>query len=144
MTRTDNQTNQEDVVVVTRTKRVVTDEDITKYEPMVERYIRENTIKNWSEARLGKQNGEVSLGNTGMSLNDIRQYLRTEVCVALTNFNPDYRTKEGKTVKESTFVYGHLFKRLGSLMKRLTKKSYGYSVWSVPIDEVIGEHFDNE
>ena len=118
--------------------RKLTNEDIAKYEAMVEKYIQENVVKNWNEAQ-GRGNGEVQLGNTGMSLNDIRQHLRAEVCVALYNYDPNYRTKEGKSVKESTFVFKHLFNRTGQLMKRLTKKHYGYGVWVQNLEEVLWE-----
>jgi hypothetical protein len=122
-------------------KRKLTDQDILQYEPMVEKYIRDYVVKNWNEAKMDskKGRGEVTLGNTGMSLNDIRQHLRAEVCVALYNYNPDYRTKEGRSVKESTFVFQHLFNRTGQLMKRLTKKRYGYGVWHSNIEETLWE-----
>lgn len=119
--------------------RVLTNQDIKNYEPMVEKYIRDYVVKNWNEAKLGKKNGDIALGNTGMTLNDIRQHLRAEVCVALYNFDPNYLTKEGRTVKESTFVYQHLFNRIGQMMKRLTKKRQGYGVWHSNIEEVLWE-----
>ena len=121
--------------------RIVTDEDIKKYDPMVEKYILENVAKNWKEAKYdtGKGKGDVSLGNTGMCLNDIRQHLRAEVLIALYNYNPDYRTKDGKSVLESTFVFGHLYNRCGQMMKRLTKKGYGYGVWHANIEETLWE-----
>lgn len=120
-------------------KRVLVNEDIVKYEPMIEKYIRDSVVKNWNEAHIGKNNGDISLGNTGMSLNDIRQHLRAEVCVALYNYNPDYRTKDGRSVKESTFVFQHLFNRTGQMMKRLTKKRYGYGIWTQNIEEALWE-----
>jgi len=119
--------------------RTLTNDDVLKYEPMVEKYIRDYVVKNWNEASTRKGQGDIALGNSGMSLNDIRQHLRTEVCVALYNFNPNYRTKEGRTVKESTFVYQHLFNRIGQMMKRLTKKRYGYGVWHSNIEETLWE-----
>lgn len=122
-----------------KSKRQLTNDDITKYEPMVEKYIRDYVVKNWNEASTTKARGDVSLGNTGMCVNDIRQHLRAEVCVALYNYNPEYRTKEGKSVKESTFVYQHLFNRIGQLMKRLTKKRYGYGIWHSNIEETLRE-----
>lgn len=119
--------------------RKLTNEDVLKYEPMIEKYIRDSVIKNWNEATLSRSNGEVSLGNTGMSLNDIRQHLRAEVCVALYNYDPNYKTKDGRSVKESTFVFQHLYNRIGQLMKRLTKKRYGYGIWHSNIEEVLWE-----
>ena len=119
--------------------RTLTNDDIMKYEPMVEKYIRDNVAKNWNEATTKKGQGDISLGNTGMSLNDIRQHLRAEVCVALYNYNPDYKTKEGRSVKESTFVFQHLFNRCGQMMKRLTKKRYGYGLWHANIEETLWE-----
>jgi hypothetical protein len=120
-------------------KRALTNEDVLKYEPMVEKYIRDSVVKNWNEASTSKNRGDVSLGNSGLTVNDIRQHLRAEVCVALHNFNPDYRTKDGRSVKESTFVFQHLSNRIGQLMKRLTKKKYGYGVWHSNIEETLWE-----
>lgn len=119
--------------------RVLTNEDIRKYEPMIESYLREYVIKNWKEASTAKDKGDVSLGNTGLTMNDIRQHLRAEVCVALTKYNPDYRTSEGLSVKESTFVFQHLFNRIGQLMKKLTKSRYGYGVWHANLEEILWE-----
>ena len=120
-------------------KRIITNTDVQKYEPMVEKYIRDSVVKNWNEASTAKSKGDVSLGNSGLTVNDIRQHLRAEVCVALHNYKPDYRTKEGRSVKESTFVFQHLFNRVGQLMKRLTKKRYGYGVWHSNLEETLYE-----
>ena len=116
-------------------KRIVTDEMILKYKPMVESWISGHIKKNWNEADMSTKNGrdEVSLGNSGWTMADIRQYLLTEVCIALQNYSPDHKTKE------STFVYGHLGKRVGSLMKKLTKRSKGYGVWASNLEEILGE-----
>lgn len=122
----------------TPSKRILTDADILQYEPMIEKYIRDSVVKNWNEAKNSKDK-EVFLGNTGMTLEDIRQHLRAEVCVALHKFDPNYLTPEGKTVKESTFVFRHLFNRTGQLMKRLTKPRYGYGKWHANIEEVLWE-----
>jgi len=119
----DDVSEVEEKVVV---RRKLTNEDVTKYEPMVEKFIRDSCVKNWNEARTGGP--DAPLGASGYTLNDLRQHLRTEICIALQNYNPDYRTKEGRSVKESTFVYQHLTFRVGQLMKRLTKKRAGYGV----------------
>jgi hypothetical protein len=124
---------------VVKVKRKLTDEDILKYESMVEKYIRDSVVKNWNEGSTSKARGDVSLGNSGLTVNDIRQHLRAEVCVALHNYNPDYRTKDGRSVKESTFVFNHLFNRIGQMMKRFTKKKFGYGVWTSQIEEVLWE-----
>lgn len=116
-------------------KRKLTNEDVIKYEPMVEKFIRDSCMKNWNESRTG--GSDAPLGASGYTLNDLRQHLRAEVCVALHNYNPDYRTKEGRSVKESTFVYQHLTFRVGQLMKRLTKKRSGYGVRHNPVHLVI-------
>jgi len=119
--------------------RVVTNSDIDKYHKMVNMYLHKYVIKNWNEANMSKSDDEVTLGNSGLSIADIRQHLMAEVVVALQKYNPNYRTKEGRSVLESTFVYGHLFKRCGQLMKKLTKKRYGYGVWSSNLEDVLGE-----
>jgi hypothetical protein len=119
--------------------RVVTNEDMDKYQRMVNMYLHKYVVKNWNEASMAKSSDEITLGNTGMSIADIRQHLMCEVVVALQKYNPDYRTKEGKSVLESTFVYQHLFNRCGQLMKKLTKKRYGYGVWSSNLEDVLGE-----
>ncbi len=119
--------------------RKLTNADIKKYEAMVESYLRDYVAKNWNEASINKERGSVPLGNTGYTMDDFRQHLKAEVCVAILNYNPDYRTKEGRSVKESTFVYQHLFNRTGQLMKRLTKRRYGYGIWHNNIEEVLWE-----
>lgn len=127
--------------------RVVTDEDIAKYEPMIEKYIRDFIVKNWSNDLSGyshKMSGDVFLGNTGVCLNDIRQDLRAEVCIALRNYNPDFRTKEGRSVKESTFMFRHLFNRVGSKMKRLTKKRYGYGIFHDNLEKTFWENSEDQ
>jgi hypothetical protein len=125
--------------------RIVTNDDIKKYVPMVNKYIRDSVVKNWKEAAIRKGgNDEISLGNTGMSIADIKQHLFCEVVVALQKYNPEYRTEDGRSVKESTFVFQHLFNRTGQLMKKLTKKRYGYGVWATPIEEALGERFEEE
>ena len=133
------------VVAPKKIKRQVTNEDILKYEPMVEKFIRDSVVKNWNEATTSKgvvnqvAMDEISLGNSGLTINDIRQQLRTEVCVAIQNYNPDYRTKEGRSVLESTFVFQHLFNRVGQMMKRFTKKKFGYGVWHSNLEETLFE-----
>ena len=116
-------------------KRTVSNDMVTRYQPMVESYLAKSVRKNWNEATLSVSSGldEVSLGNSGWTMSDVRSYLMCEVFIALRNYSPDYNTKE------STFVYGHLSKRVGSLMKKLTNKSKGYGVWSSNLEEVLGE-----
>jgi hypothetical protein len=117
-------------------KRVVTNEDIQRYDPMVEKFIRDSCVKNWNEAK-NSSSPDSFLGSSGYSLNDIRQHLRTEICIALQNYNPNYRTKEGRSVKESTFVYQHLTFRVGQMMKRLTRRRQGYGIRHNQIDLII-------
>lgn len=114
-------------------KRHVTSEMVIQYNQMVESFLKKSVVKNWNEADMSKNRDEVSLGNSGMSMADIRAYLQSEVFIALRNYKEEYKTKE------STFVYGHLSKRVGSLMKKLTNKSKGYGFWSSNIEEVLGE-----
>ena len=71
---------------------------------------------------------------------DMRQYLYMQLVIALQKYNPDYRTKDGKSVKESTFVYGHFYKRIGQLMKKLTKKKSGYGAWTMNLEDTIKEN----
>ena len=118
---------------VAQVPRVITNEHILQYHQMVESWIRNSVVKNWNEADQSKSKDEVGLGNSGWTIADMRQYLFTEVFIALRNYNPNLNTKE------STFVYGHLSNRVGSLMKKLTKKSKGYGVWSSNIEEILGE-----
>jgi hypothetical protein len=119
--------------------RVVTNEDVKKYEPMVEKFLRDSVKKNWREASLNPEQGEISLGNTGLTMSDIRQHLLCEVVVALQKYNPEYITKAGRSVKESTFVFTHLTNRIGQAMKRLTKRKYAYGIWMEQIEAVLWE-----
>lgn len=113
--------------------RVITDAMILQYDQMIESFLRNSISKNWNEADLSRNNDEIGLGNSGWTMSDMRQYLATEVFIALRNYKTEYKTKE------STFVFGHLNKRVGSLMKKLTKKSKGYGIWSSNLEEVLGE-----
>ena len=117
----------------TRTNRIVTDEDIIRYEPMIEFWMKRSVEKNWNEASREKSRGDITLGNSGYTMNDIRQHLRTEIVIALKNYDPEKKTKE------STFIYGHLFNRVGQLMKKLTRKSMGYGVWMNNLEIVLNE-----
>lgn len=117
----------------TRTDRVVTNEEILRYDPMIEFWMRRSVKKNWNEASLQKNNGNIPLGNSGYTMNDIRQHLRTEAVIALKNYDPERNTKE------STFVYGHLFNRVGQLMKKLTGRSMGYGMWMNNLEIVLNE-----
>lgn len=119
--------------------RVVTDDDVKKYEPLIDKYLRDSVVKNWNEASTSLKDEDVSLGNSGWTMGDIRQYLRAEVYIALKNFNPNFITPEGRTVKEFTFVFNHLRFRVGQLMKKLAKLEMGYGIWTSNIEEVLWE-----
>jgi hypothetical protein len=125
--------------------RVVTNEDIKKYQPLINKFLRDSVTRNWNEARIKSRECDISLGNTGMSMADFRQYLLTELVVALQKYRPDFKTAEGKSVKESTFLYTHLSNRIGSVCKRLTKRRFAYGVWMTNIDDLTnGHHGDGE
>lgn len=121
------------------TARKLTNEDIKKYVPMVDAYIRRSVIKNWNEASMSPAKQDVALGNTGLTVADIRQYLLMEVCVALGKYNPNYITQEGRSVKESTFIFTHIQNRGGQILKKLTKHRYGYGIWMSQVEQVIGD-----
>jgi hypothetical protein len=120
-------------------KRVVTNEEIKKYQPMINMFLRDYVAKNWKESSYKKKDKDVGLGNTGMSMEDMKQYLYTELVVALQNYNKDYITAGGLSVKESTFVHQHLFHRIGGLCKKLTKKSNGYGLWTQNFEITSGD-----
>ena len=67
-----------------------------------------------------------------------------EVVVALQKYNPDFRTAEGRSIKESTFVYTHLFHRVGQLCKKVTLRKYGYGMRGIPLEEALAESFSEE
>jgi DNA-directed RNA polymerase specialized sigma subunit len=117
----------------TRTNRVVTNEEMKKYDGLVEAWLSKAVLKNFKEANLSESSANISLGNTGLTMDDLRQYARTEVLVALKNFDPS------KGAKESTYVYLCLSSRFGMLMKKLVKKSKGYGVFTCNIEQVLGE-----
>lgn len=120
--------------------RVITNQDIENYKGMVEQFIWKNIAKNWKEAKPGKTRADIPLGNSGYTINDIRQHLRAELVIALYKYNPDYKTAEGKSVKESTFVFHCLNSRVGQLCKKLTKSDkYGYGIRMQNFEETFGE-----
>ena len=121
--------------------RTVTDADVKKYTAMVNKFLRDSVCRNWNESSVKSKDHDVSLGNTGMSMADMRQYLMMELCIGLQKYDPNYRTKEGKPVKESTFVFTHLSNRIGQSMKRLTKKRLGYGMWVSNLEDLnTGNH----
>jgi hypothetical protein len=103
-------------------------------------FLRDSVQKNWKEANLNASEQEVILGNTGMTMSDMRQYLYMQVVIALQNYNPDNKSK----AKESTFVHTHLFNRIGQHMKKLTKEKSGYGKWAFPIEDVTKENSEWE
>lgn len=119
--------------------RIVTNDDIIKYDKLVEKFIRDSVCKNWNEADNRKHMGDVVLGNTGYCLNDLRQYLRMQVVIALQNYDPEYTNADGQKASEFTFVYGHLWRRIGQKMNQMTGKHYGYGVWTSRIENVLRE-----
>ena len=143
--RDENQILEDMFAAQAKPKRKLTNADIEKYEAMIESWIRGNgknqpgIVKNWNEADQRPGMDNIALGNSGYTMADIRQHLRTEVCVALMNYNPEFRTPEGRSVLESTFVFNHLRFRVGQLMKRLTRKGMGYGVWHANLEEVLWE-----
>ena len=125
-------------------KRFITDKDIKKYDRMVTKYLRDNIQKNWKEANLNDSDNEVGLGNTGMTMADMRQYVYMQVVIALQNYDPERRNAQGVGAKESTFVYTHLFNRVGQFMKKLTKEKSGYGKWTMNLEDVIKENNEAE
>jgi hypothetical protein len=119
--------------------RTVTNEDLKKYHGMVDHYIRKSVIKNWTDASMVKSRQDVSLGNSGLTIADIRQYLLMEVVVGLQKYNPNYRSADGLPVKESTFIFRHLHNRGGQLMKRVCRKRSGYGFWMTQLEKALGE-----
>lgn len=127
-------------------RRVVTNEDIEKYKPLINKWLRDSVVKNWNEAQLRgdySKCDDVTLGATGMSMADIKQHLMCELVVGLQNYDPDYRTKDGKPVKEFTFVYRHLWNRIGQLMKKLTRHSSGYGKWYYSFEDILENNQDD-
>lgn len=123
--------------------RKVTNEDVKKYEALVERFIKDSVQRNWTESKIRDPGKDIALGNTGMSIDDFRQYLRMEVCVGIQKYNPDYRTPDGRSVKESSFVFTHLMNRCGSLLKRLTKKRHAYGIWATSLEDIMSHANEN-
>ncbi len=123
--------------MVAKSDKVITDEKIKEYNKLVDFWIRKGVIKNWGLTKLSQSSEDMSLGASGWTIADVRQHLMCEVFIALRNFNVE--GKDGKVTKESTFVYNHLFNRVGQLMKRLTKKGKGYGAWVSNLETVLYE-----
>lgn len=119
--------------------RVVTNEDIARYEGMVMKYLRDNIIKNWKNEGVSPfdVDSTTSLGNTGYTVADFKQYLMMEVVVALQNYDSSFKNADGVGTKESTFVYNHLFNRTGGTMKKLTSVKAGYGMWGIPVEILL-------
>lgn len=94
--------------------------DVQQFEPMIEFFLKKHVIKNWTSASLAKDRGDIFLGSTGMTMNDIRSFLTLEIVSVLSKFNPD------KKASKCTLVYTHLNNRTISLVKKLCLTKYGY------------------
>jgi hypothetical protein len=122
----------------------ITNEDILKYEDMISYFIKNMVIKNFSMQRpISTSEVESMLGNSGLTLEDIRQNMRVEVFKALSNYDKGIAGHEGRVAKESTFVYGHLWKRFGSLLNKITGKGAGYNVSVTNIDDLLTPNKDS-
>jgi hypothetical protein len=120
------------------TKRKVTNDDIKKYEWMVDSFIQRHVVKNFNEARNSPRTRDhIMLGNTGMTLGDIRQHLLVELFIALQNYKPNVIGQTtGRPVQESSFLHTHLQFRVGAMMKKLTSPAKGYARWHSQIEKV--------
>lgn len=124
--------------------RVITNEDIKQYEPMIEYFIRESVLKNWNEAAANKYNGDMLLGNSGWTLNDMRQYMRGEVFIALRNYDPNRTNSEGKHAKESSFIHTQLWSRISQILIKLTRKTQGYGIFHTNIEDFLNDPKNHE
>jgi hypothetical protein len=115
----------------------ITSEDIKKYEGAVNSVIIKYICKCFRGVYIRECDLDVSLGSSGQTLRDIQAHLMTEVFIALQRFNPNHVTPEGLTVKESTFIIGHLHKRASYLASVLTspRKWYGKEFVNIDIIE---------
>jgi len=113
----------------------VSNEDVMKYFPMVRSCINNILIKNWNQPKKQK---DVILGNTGSTIEDFEQILLLEVALSLYNFNNDFITKEGQTVKESTYVFRCLYNKSCILIdKYIKRKKRGYGAHIVSLDSLM-------
>lgn len=105
-------------------------EDIKKFEPMIEYFLKKYVIKRWTSASLFKDHGDVFLGSTGMTMNDIRSLMLTEIISVLGKYDP------AKKASKCTLVYTHLNNRTISLVKKLCGVKYGYGKTIYDIDSM--------
>jgi len=106
----------------------VSSEDVAKYVPAVNSVIIRYILRCFRGTYIREEHLECSLGNSGWTIRDVQSYLLLETFIALTHFNPTHITPEQRSVKESTFVIGHLHKRAAVVAERLTRDKYGYGV----------------
>jgi len=106
----------------------VTSEQLEKYIPAVNSVINRYVVKCFRGTYIREEDLDVALGNSGWTIRDLQSHLLCEAFIAITHFNPAYLTPEQRTVKESTFVIGHLHKRCCYLARMLTGKHKGYGL----------------
>jgi len=112
----------------TMAKRKVTDKELMEFKRIVDHFISKMVLKCWKGSSLAKDKENCVLGNTGMTVSDVRQYLLLETFIALSNF------KEDRNTKPSTFVYKHLTFRTSQLLTSLCSKRRGYGISHSEID----------
>jgi hypothetical protein len=104
----------------------VTSEQVAKYIPACNFVINKYIVRCFRGIYISEKYLDVALGNSGWTIRDVQSHLMAEAFIALTHFNPTYITPENLTVKESTFVLGHLHKRCCYLASKITGVHKGY------------------
>jgi hypothetical protein len=90
---------------------------LEEYGPLINKLLQ-GIPKTWNDCH----GYESSIGNTGYSLADVKQHLILELFVGLTKYDPT------RGAAESTFIYRHLFNRIGVFYKKYTAKGKGYGI----------------
>jgi hypothetical protein len=106
--------------------------DVKQFEPMIEFFLKKHVVRNWNNASLSKEQGDVFLGSTGMTMNDIRSFLTLEIVSVLSKYDPS------RKASKCTLVYTHLNNRTISLVKKLCLTKYGYGKVHYDLDSLMG------
>ena len=101
-----------------------TDEQVASYEKAVNAAIFMVILRCFSYYSI-KIDLDTSLGNTGWTIADLQQHLRTEVFIAISHYDPSVG---GSTL--NSFVMCHVWHRAQSWMKKFAnpKKGWGAEV----------------
>jgi len=118
-------------------RRVVSNSDILKYEPLINLMISSIILKNWTDCNYFAHPDILEIGHTGHTIEDLRQEFRIIVFKALLNYSSSYVKKGtfgGRVAKESSYVHTCVRSKALTFVRTHSRIKNGYGAICYSID----------